>query len=113
MYNKGATLETMKGIIYGLVDNSTMELRYVGQTIEALACRFKRHMKLYSSNAHLNNWLRSADASAIVLERDPEDLDEAEMRWIADARAQGARLINLTDGGGGRERLQTNTRTSR
>ena len=91
----------MKGIIYGLVDTDTMELRYVGQTTQSLAKRFNAHMRLRSSNIHLNNWLRTADVSAIVLERIPVDLDEAEMCWIADMRAAGTRLLNITDGGGG------------
>ena len=94
-------MEMKTGIIYGLVDNSTMELRYVGQTRKPLHVRFKRHMKLLSPNVHFNNWLRIADVSAIVLERDPINLNEAEMCWIADMRAAGARLLNMTDGGGG------------
>ena len=91
----------MKSIIYGLIDNETLELRYIGQTVKPLAARFKQHMRFCSPNVHLNNWLHSADVSAIVLERDPENLNEAEMCWIADMRAAGARLLNMTDGGGG------------
>ena len=91
----------MIGIIYGLIDTKTMELRYVGQTVLSLNERFKRHMKLLSPNIQFNNWLRAADVSAIVLERDPIDLNEAEMCWIADMREQGAKLLNLTDGGYG------------
>jgi len=88
-------------MIYGLIDSDTLELRYIGQTSYALDVRFKEHKKCRTNNHHLNNWIRSTNVNAIVLERDPIDLDEAEMCWISDMREQGARLLNLTDGGGG------------
>jgi len=88
------------GIIYGLIDGDTMELRYVGQTIGSPEDRLKAH-KRKTGNPHLDNWLRSTNTNIIVLERDPVDLDAAEMCWIHDMREQGADLINITDGGGG------------
>ena len=91
----------MKSIIYALIDNGTMKPRYVGKTTKSLAVRFKQHMQLCSPNVHLNNWLRTADVSAIVLERDPADLNEAEIRWAREMRKQGARLLNKNNGGAG------------
>lgn len=96
------------GNVYGLVDSCTMELRYVGKTVRPLKVRLRAHLQCRSPNSHLNNWLRSARVSAVVLERAPEDLAEAEIRWIRKMREQGARLLNMTDGGnGGRTRGST------
>lgn len=93
-------LEVMLGIIYGLVDADTLELRYVGQTIRPLEVRLRRH-RAARGNSHLRNWLAKRPVSIIALERNPADLDAAEIRWIAAMRAEGARLLNLTDGGEG------------
>ena len=87
-------------IIYGLIDGNTLELRYVGQTIKTPEARLTKHYHS-NRNPHLYNWLRSTNVNVVVLERDPVDLDEAERRWISDMRAQGALLLNITDGGGG------------
>jgi len=90
----------MSGVIYGLIDSDTLELRYVGQTVQPLAERFRVH-KRARVNPHLNHWLHARPISIIVLEHSPTDLNEAERRWIAAMRAQGARLLNLTAGGDG------------
>mgnify|MGYP001615733050 CR=1 FL=1 len=91
----------MNGIIYGLIDSDTLELRYIGKTTKPLEKRLCRHMQCRTRNHHLNRWLRARPVNIIVLERDPIDLNETEMCWIADMREQGARLLNMTDGGGG------------
>ena len=88
----------MTGTIYGLIDSDTLELRYVGKTIHSLKARLRRHRN-HPTNPHLRNWLRARPVNIIILERDPVDLDEAEMCWIADMRVAGARLLNMTDGG--------------
>ena len=90
----------MSGIIYGLIDSETLELRYVGQTTKLLDVRLRRH-KNRRDNPHLRNWLDKCPVSIITLERDPADINEAERRWIREMREQGARLINMTDGGEG------------
>jgi len=84
--------------IYGLIDGDIMELRYVGQT-SVPEQRRASHKDACSSNLHLNNWLCKTNWNMITLERDPVDLDEAEIRWIAQTREGGARLLNLADGG--------------
>ena len=91
----------MLGIIYGLIDGNTLELRYIGKTSKSTAQRLKQHKQGHSSNLHLNRWVAINHINIIILERNPEDLDEAEIRWIREMRGQGARLLNLTDGGGG------------
>ena len=87
-------------VIYGLIDGDTMELRYIGLTIDRVR-RLAYHKKANGKNTHLNCWLRKTHWNMIILERDPPDLNEAEMCWIHDMREQGARLLNHTDGGGG------------
>jgi NUMOD3 motif len=88
-------------VIYGLIDGDTLELRYVGQTTQFLDRRLKDHRKLDSPNLHFNNWIKVVSVNALVLERDPEDLNGSERRWIREMREQGARLLNLADGGYG------------
>ena len=100
----------MLGIIYGLIDGDTLELRYVGQTTKSLDERLRRHKN--SHNTHLRRWLNKRPVNIIVLERDPVDLNEAEIRWIREMREQGARLMNMTDGGeGGRLGLKHTSET--
>ena len=89
------------GIIYGLIDSATLELRYIGQTRRSLEVRFYQHRGKHSRNAHLNNWLASTHVVAIILESDPYDTNAAEIRWISEMREQGARLVNVATGGAG------------
>mgnify|MGYP001617177300 CR=1 FL=1 len=101
------------GIIYGLIDSDTLELRYVGKTVMPLEKRLADHRCGRSTNRHLNNWLRAKPVSIITLERDSEDLNEAECRWIAAMRVEGARLLNITDGGnGGAPSVETRAKIS-
>ncbi len=93
------TIQT--AIIYGLIDGNTMELRYIGQTVGPLDARYRKHVTGRYGSLHFVNWIRSADVSAVVLERDPKDLSAAERRWIKKMRRQGARLLNISDGGNG------------
>lgn len=87
------------GVIYGLIDSDTGEIRYVGQTTKLLEERFARHMRT-PRRRHLYNWLRSCSPKAIILERVPiKNLNDAEVRWIANMRERGVQLVNLTDGG--------------
>lgn len=79
----------MTGTIYGLIDANTLELRYVGQTTRPERRRTE----------HLRTW---PNLRMIVLEHNPPDgLDKAERRWIEDMKSQGARLLNIANGGSG------------
>ena len=98
-------------VIYGLVDGDTMELRYIGQTVNReKRLRGHKRSEVNGSKTRLSRWLRKHHWNMIILERDPLDLNEAEMCWIHDMREQGARLINLTDGGGGMLNPSSETR---
>jgi len=99
-----------RGVIYGLCDPDTLELRYVGKTTRDPAVRLKGHlMDSRRGPTHLHRWIRQLGRrglkpSLLVLERTSSEkvvLDEAERRWIREMRGAGARLCNLTDGGDG------------
>lgn len=89
--------------IYSLSHPETGEVRYVGLTRNATRriqqYRYKGHTK------HLDNWLKSIRAigrevQLSILETVDESIsDVAERKWIAHYKAQGAALINFTDGG--------------
>jgi len=89
--------------IYILKDPTTGDVRYVGLT------RFpvkRLHNEInYPHTVHLRNWVESLKRSKlrpqmeIVEDVDEELSGEAERRWIAHYKANGARLINFTDGG--------------
>ena len=92
----------MMGMIYGLIDEDELEVRYVGMTIVSPARRFSVHMSKRGPNAHLNNWLKATRVGLIVLDEVENDaLGAAEICWIREMRIQGARLLNITDGGDG------------
>lgn len=100
--------------IYGFVDPRTIELRYVGKSSRGMdephnhICNARRGA---TGCPRLYHWirklLRQGVAPAVfeleALSDDVTDatLDVHEVAWIAYARANGARLTNLTDGGGG------------
>jgi hypothetical protein len=99
----------MPGVIYGLVDRRTHEVRYIGKrTRKPYAGRLKDHLedaeKSDPSIRHLHDWLKEAGAENVeftVLEFDPADLNEAEIRWIAYGHLQNWPLTNQTVGGDG------------
>lgn len=97
-----------KGYIYGLLDPESMELRYVGQTW-CLSERYYKHVweaKNLKTN-HKRNWIKSLLSRnlepklQIIEVCELDRLDERECFHIAQYRAAGCRLTNLTDGGGG------------
>jgi len=94
------------GRIYGIRLADSSEYRYIGLTESTVTRRFGRHR----ANARAGrrtpfyDWLRKHDGQAVVdvlelVRTSRFDLGEAEKRWIADRRAAGDRLLNLTDGG--------------
>lgn len=92
------------GRVYGLYDPATGELRYIGQTTTSLAKRLGGHLHLNSQDhTHKANWLRSLkcppDIRPLAEAASQEELDGLERLHIADARAAGARLLNVQEGG--------------
>jgi hypothetical protein len=101
----------MHGVIYGLHDPLTGELRYVGQTTTTVDSRLSAHLSPSNLRKHsyLCRWLGglvkrglrpgvSIRAEAV----DQARLDCLEIEHIAAERKKGTRLVNQADGGGGR-----------
>jgi hypothetical protein len=98
------------GTVYGLCDPRSGELRYVGQTTKPLSRRLKGHLscskrKDQRNQRHVCCWIRSLPEPPDIVEllRCPVDaLYEEEQRLVSELKADGARLVNHTDGGSGR-----------
>jgi hypothetical protein len=93
--------------IYTLSDPDTLEVRYIGKA-NSIKYRFWSHIheaKNDSRNQRKCNWIKKLLAQnkkpiIEILEEVPRDRwKEAEMYWIAQFKAWGFRLINLTSGG--------------
>lgn len=95
--------------IYALCEWPSWEPRYVGKTAQFMIDRRKSHIRaaLRGGQLPVNRWLRKRMASGTfamqLLEHVPAGGDWAarERHWIAKFRADGMRLLNLTDGGEG------------
>ncbi len=94
--------------IYGLFDEFG-EIRYIGKTEGNLRSRLADHLcpSKLNKRTHKAHWLSSVLARGgkptIKLIQEmyrEEDLDPAEVFWIAYFRAAGCRLTNISDGGG-------------
>lgn len=92
--------------IYTLSDPRNGAVRYVGVTVYPLAKRLGAHLR-YKGNDHKSAWVQSlqnAGVTPVITEIDVvaiADRVEAEQRWIAAYREQGADLTNSTKGGVG------------
>jgi hypothetical protein len=104
----------MKPIVYGLFDPNHCVIRYIGKTIRTdekrLTCHEDEAFITRDNNWHrlVCSWIRELmiegrSPDIVVLEEcetEQEALD-LEMIWIARLRADGARLLNMADGGEG------------
>ena len=97
-------------LIYVLIDPETGEIRYVGATTTSQKQRLREHINdaRRRAKSYVHRWIlslldRGLEPEMLVIEEVPADGNrvEAERRWIAHYRAEGARLANLTDGGDG------------
>ena len=97
-------------LIYVLYDPRTPdEIRYVGKTHQKPGRRLKRHVSdgRQGKPSHCARWIAQLLGLGLrptmtVIETGVDDgWKEAERRWIAVYRAQGAPLTNITDGGEG------------
>lgn len=97
------------GAIYGVREMGSTEFRYVGLTTKTILRRRSEHFK-NAERGHKTpfaDWLRKHQSREdvffqsleLVMSDDLEDLGRAEQEWIARLRAEGHRLLNLTDGG--------------
>lgn len=104
-------MDASKNIIYGLRDPRTSDIRYIGRSSAGLG-RPLRHGRpgplSRETNRHKANWILhllsvGLNYEIVVLESfvAAADLDDAECFWIAQAKALGWPLTNLTSGGGG------------
>lgn len=96
--------------IYALVDPRTMEVRYVGKANNP---KKRLHHHIYDAEhgkqTHNARWIRillseALSPTVVILDSVPKSKiawEEAERRWIAHFRANGAKLTNETDGGDG------------
>jgi hypothetical protein len=96
-------------LIYGLYDPRNGALRYLGKTKHALALRVTQHMapKELRLQHRRAKWLRSLHSLGLRPEARVVEVTTAaewatrERHWIAYHKANGARLVNGTDGGDG------------
>lgn len=93
-------------MIYALVHPHTLEVRYIGKTKTSGAQRMASHAYQASvgRKTALYDWWRkllAAGDGAPCLARLGDGDSAEEIRWIAEVKARGARLLNLTDGGDG------------
>lgn len=93
--------------VYGLRESGANEIRYIGQTGYSLTSRLKRHWQEANNGNKTarSNWMRSVrdrggEIEAVPIEENAE-WNAAEIKWIAEYRERGARLLNHTDGGQG------------
>ena len=92
--------------VYVLKDPRDGAIRYVGQTF-ALLQRMRAHERDCQRNSRpLYRWLADLGEAGLIpvyeiMETGSGDVTEAECRWIARMRSEGASLTNCTDGGPG------------
>lgn len=90
--------------IYGILDPRDGTLRYVGKANDARK-RFAGHMRETRCRTPLYDWLAKMRAAGltptyvVLLECERDGWEAHEIKAIADARASGARLLNVADGG--------------
>ncbi len=98
-----------KWVIYALLDPETKATRYIGVTFRGERTRLREHLcrARTGGRSHRDCWIasllqRKREPIMAVVERGVgSGWQEAERRWIAEARHSGAQLVNLTDGGDG------------
>jgi hypothetical protein len=105
-------MKKIYGRIYGLCHPITGELRYVGQTILELSRRLKQHCKISKRKncrifpvARWKRKLARVGLRPVICELgvaySKKQLNEMEVKEIADRRATGERLLNVAPGGEG------------
>lgn len=101
-------IENREWVIYVLVDPRDSKVRYVGFTVNAKA-RLRDHCKdsELKRDYYRCRWIKSLKAlglkpvMVIIQHGRGKGWQEAEQKWIAHYRDEGAQLTNRTDGGEG------------
>lgn len=102
-------IPAVSGVIYALSCSCHPDagIRYVGLTTMLLRERVRSHISLARNGGGLpvSKWIRKHGENQIVAavleecgDKSPSDL---EVKWIADLKASGASLLNMTSGGFG------------
>lgn len=91
--------------IYVLKHPITNEIKYVGQTIQKLHNRLRKHIR-ERSKCHKTNWIKSLKDLVPIIEKideaiTKEDSDNLECFYIKKYKNLGYKLTNMTDGGDG------------
>lgn len=92
--------------IYGLRDPRDGLIHYIGKA-NTPKSRLEHHMRCEGANKRKNAWLTDLKAAGLLPTMDIlecimlSEWQEAERRWIANGRAQGWPLTNISAGGGG------------
>jgi len=97
-----------KHLIYALRDPNHLEVRYVGQSSRGMV-EPKGYLKeTKNPTRHVQCWVNSLLLEGVLPEitvlqklSSTDELDDAEIFWIAHYRFCGNKLTNHTDGGGG------------
>ena len=90
--------------IYTLSDPSSMEVRYVGKTVDPKQ-RLRQHIHS-SKKRYLSSWIKSLAINGKsplmeVIDQSDDDWESLERFYISYFKFLGVRLTNLTDGGDG------------
>lgn len=99
-------------MIYGLIDEKTNELKYIGRTCQPVSQRRRDHKykaKSGKEQTPKSKWLREVGVEnfdLIVLEENVDDNLKAETQWINRADSFGHDLTNVYKGGNGKRRAE-------
>lgn len=94
-------------LIYALLDPETFEVRYIGKTVNPKN-RARQHLMAATGGTHtpVYCWWRSLIAAnrphpvmAVIASSTSEEWEALEVEVIAQYRQEGARLLNVADGG--------------
>lgn len=97
-----------KSIIYCLVDPRTKIIRYIGKSVNGLNRPKDNVRRGWKHHHKCGRWLLGLKSLGLTAEIEileelssPNEIDDAERFWIANFRAAGSALLNMTDGGEG------------
>lgn len=94
--------------IYALVDPSTLEVRYIGQTVQPLNVRLTKHVyKSKQVKTYCASWIQNLTNRGLrpmiteleAGEWSQDFADSREINWISRGKELGWALTNLTPGG--------------